>query len=174
MYTKVYWIEQFPNGSSIGIMPRPRGHEWLINEIKMFKKNGIRAIVSLLEKLENQELGLQSEEALCKANEISFISFPIQDRRVPKSDCEALTLVNDLMRRLHNGERIIIHCRMGIGRSSIIAGCVLIHLGKKTNNILENISRIRAMQVPDTEEQVQWLKRIESSIKINSTLSITV
>jgi protein-tyrosine phosphatase len=165
MDTRAYWIEQFSNGAALGIMPRLRGHEWLANEIEKFKENGIGIIVSLLEKSEVQELGLQAEETLCRANKISFISLPIQDRGVPSSDFEALTLVNHLRNRVNNGERIVIHCRMGIGRSSIIAGCVLIHLDQQANSILEKITRIRTIKVPGTEEQIQWLKRITSSTK---------
>ena len=108
MDTRAYWIEQFSNGAALGIMPRLRGHEWLANEIEKFKENGIGIIVSLLEKSEVQELGLQAEETLCRANKISFISLPIQDRGVPSSDFEALTLVNDLTNRVNNGEHIVI------------------------------------------------------------------
>jgi hypothetical protein len=111
MYTRVYWIEQFSNGAALRIMPRPGGHEWLANEIEKFKENGVGTIVSLLEKSEVQELGLQAEESLCKANKVSFISFPIQDRGVPSSDFETLTLVNDLAQRLQNGDWTLFHHR---------------------------------------------------------------
>jgi protein-tyrosine phosphatase len=56
---------------------------------------------------------------------------------------------------------MVIHCRMGIGRSTIIAGCLLLKPGYKTNEVFAQISKIRGMRVPDTEEQIAWLKKQE-------------
>jgi hypothetical protein len=50
---------------------------------------------------------------------------------------------------------------MGIGRSSIIAGCLLFKAGYKTNQIIQHISKVRGLRVPDTEEQIAWLKKQE-------------
>jgi hypothetical protein len=38
MYTKIYWIHDFANGAKLGIMPRPRGDDWLEEEIVKLKK----------------------------------------------------------------------------------------------------------------------------------------
>jgi len=57
------------------------------------------------------------------------------------------------------GASIVIHCRMGIGRSSIIAGAVLLQQGRKADDILQHISKTRGVRVPDTDEQVKWLKQ---------------
>ena len=58
-----------------------------------------------------------------------------------------------------NGWHMVIHCRMGIGRSAIIAGCLLLKPGYKTEEVIAHISKIRGMRVPDTEEQIAWLKK---------------
>ena len=50
---------------------------------------------------------------------------------------------------------------MGIGRSSIIAGCLLLKAGYKANEVIQHISKVRGLRVPDTEEQIAWLKKRE-------------
>jgi hypothetical protein len=50
---------------------------------------------------------------------------------------------------------------MGIGRSSIIAGCLLLKPGNITNDVIAHISKIRGFRVPDTDEQIAWLKKQE-------------
>ncbi|MGN6438292.1 MAG: protein-tyrosine phosphatase family protein [Agriterribacter sp.] len=65
--------------------------------------------------------------------------------------------MDSLTRKIDEGQSVVIHCRMGIGRSSIIAACVLLKYKLKAKVIIENISSIRGLKVPDTDEQLSWL-----------------
>jgi protein-tyrosine phosphatase len=158
MFTKIYWIHQFDNGGRLGIMARPRGDDWLADEIANLKKQNVGLLVSLLEKEEVGELGLRQQEMICKSNGIEFINFPIADRDIPKTSDKTDWLVDYLTSKLQDKTSVVIHCRMGIGRSSIIAASVLLHAGLKADNIIDNISKIRGLKVPDTDKQLKWLK----------------
>lgn len=136
-------------------MPRPRGEDWLEDEIIHFKRQEVTILVSLLEQEEIQELGLQEEGALCALHGIKFIHFPIKDRSVPSYADELIQMLSD---KINAGAAVVIHCRMGIGRSSIIAGSVLLLNGHKVDEILNNISAVRSLKVPDTDEQIAWLR----------------
>ena len=46
---------------------------------------------------------------------------------------------------------------MGIGRSSIIAASVLLKYKFKAKDIIENVSSICGLKVPDTDKQLSWL-----------------
>ena len=73
-------------GLSIGkvnIMARPRGGDWLIDEIKALRAPGVDILVSLLTSLEMSELDLAEEATFCHQQGISYISFAIRDRSVP-------------------------------------------------------------------------------------------
>lgn len=155
MPTKIYWIHHFDNGARIGIMPRPRGGDWLEDEIIYFKNQKVNLLVSLLEAEEIRELKLKEEEAMCIKHRISFLHFPIKDRSIPSNANEFIML---LSKRVNEGASIIIHCRMGIGRSSIIAGSILLLNGYKADEIFDLISDVRGLKVPDTEEQKEWLR----------------
>lgn len=158
MFTKIYWIHRFDNAASLGIMARPRGDDWLADEIANLKKQNVGLLVSLLEKEEIGELGLRQQETICKGNGIEFINFPIADRDIPKTSDKTDGHISYLKDKLKNGVSVVIHCRMGIGRSSIIAASVLLQTGLKADKIIADISRIRGLKVPDTDAQLRWLK----------------
>jgi protein-tyrosine phosphatase len=158
MYTKIYWIHQFDNGAQLGIMPRPRGDDWLEEEIVKLKKQNIGVWVSLMEPHEASELGLRNQASLCHRHNLEFINFPIVDRGIPEKGNKVDQLINQLSLKILGGETVVIHCRMGIGRSSIIAASILLQYGFKTEQILQKITSARGLKVPDTEQQVQWLK----------------
>lgn len=66
-----------------------------------------------------------------------------------------------LTSKIDNNHSVVIHCRMGIGRSSIIAASVLLKYKLKAQDIIETICSIRGLKVPDTDEQLLWLKARE-------------
>ncbi|MGD1893778.1 MAG: hypothetical protein ACFB15_24690 [Cyclobacteriaceae bacterium] len=142
-------------------MPRPRGHDWLEDEIIKLKKDEVQTIVSLLEQGETLQLGIEDEGAICDKYEVGFISLPIPDREIPTEQWAVNQLIYGLVKEINEGKTVVIHCRMGIGRSTIIAGAVLLQFGMSAEQILSRISEVRKIQVPDTNEQVQWLHQQE-------------
>ncbi|MDI3321610.1 dual specificity protein phosphatase family protein [Pinibacter soli] len=168
MFTKIYWIYHSDNAGRLGIMARPRGGDWLADEIASIKKQKVELLVSLLESEEVNELGLRQEETFCKDNSIEFISFPIADREVPKATDKVDWLTTYLAGVIQNGSSVVIHCRMGIGRSSLIAACILLLFGQRSDAIFVDISKVRGLKVPDTDSQVQWLKTREQKLRLIS------
>ncbi|PZR23108.1 MAG: tyrosine protein phosphatase [Citrobacter freundii] len=163
MPNRIYWIGEF-SGSKIGIMARPRGNEWLVHEIDHFKKQNVNVIVSLLENDEIIELGLEKEPELCTQAGIIFLHFPVKDRSVPDSFHRTSQFILSTADLLSSGLNLVFHCRMGIGRSSIMAAALLIKKGEKVDRIIPCISAIRGLKVPDTVEQVSWLEQLEGRI----------
>lgn len=158
MFTKIYWLHQFDNLAKIGIMARPRGNDWLEDEINHLKNNGVDILVSLLEKSEIAELGLEDEEKYCLVNNISYINFPIKDRDIPQDKSLLEKFITKTILNIKDGKSVVIHCRMGIGRASIIASSILLNFNIPLNEIIDNITRIRGLKIPDTEEQLVWLR----------------
>jgi protein-tyrosine phosphatase len=157
MPTTIYWVHQFDNTARIGIMARPRGGDWLEDEIMHLKKQAVGVLVSLLERNEIYELGLSDEEQLCKGKNIKYINFPIVDRDIPKANADTDKIVDTLVQKIEKRQSVVIHCRMEIGRSSIIAASVLLKYKFKAKEIMDTISSIRGLKVPDTDKQLSWL-----------------
>ncbi len=148
-------------------MPRPRGNDWLADEVTRWKESGVKTVVSLLEKDEIQELGLRDEQGLCNQQQIDYINFPIKDRAVPTEQAAVDELIKLLDDKVSEGQKVVIHCRMGIGRATLIAAAVLLKRGLQTEKVIEKITKVRELKVPDTDEQVLWLKRLEKEMNKN-------
>lgn len=155
---KIYWIDKEDIPGRLGITARPRGNEWLEQEIMTIKKQNIGIVVSLLESEEIYELGLEQEEKICNSYGIAYINFPIKDRDIPRDEYKLKNLIMLLNEKLNSGVSIVIHCRMGIGRSSIIAACILQERGLNAEDIFRLISKTRGLEVPDTDAQIRWVE----------------
>jgi protein-tyrosine phosphatase len=90
----------------LAIVPRPRGGEWLDDEVRALKDAGFDLVVSLLTTDETKELGLTNEAELSQAQGLQFCNFPIPDYEVPDSR----KFIGELDGALGAGKKIAIHC----------------------------------------------------------------
>ena len=157
MPTELYWIAA---GASpkLAIMARPRAGDWLEDEIVHWKLSGVEIVVSLLERDEIDDLGLEAEAALCEQRGIQYLSFPIPDRGVPVDMADAMRFAADVASQ---GKSTAIHCRAGIGRSSVMAAAMLISGGVEPAAAMSAIQEARRVPVPDTDEQRDWVLKLE-------------
>lgn len=156
---EVYWIEDI--GVRLAILPRPRGDDLLDGEIASIRDQGVDVLVSLLTPGEVWELGLQEEEDCCRRHGLTFHTFPIEDRCVPEEQGALRELLNGLVEALQGGKGVGLHCRAGIGRSSIVAASAMKRLGIDPHEAIDRISRARRCSVPDTEEQMEWVRHFK-------------
>ena len=156
MKPDIYQIELIGSGF-LAVMAKPVSGEWIEDEFLGIANEGILQIVSLLESHEAYELGLQNEKELCEKNNMSFRSFQIKDRGLPPSVQEFRNLTKSLYHQIAEGINTVIHCRAGIGRTGMVAAGVLLHCGFEPQEAFEQISKKRGVQVPDTQEQKNWL-----------------
>jgi protein-tyrosine phosphatase len=156
MRTELYWIGGLWPGH-LAIMPRPRGGDWLEDEIQSWRRSGVDIVVSLLMREEQTELSLDDEGELCRENGIEFVSFPIIDRGIPSSFEAFLNQVAILAEQLANGKNIAVHCRQGIGRAALVAICLLILSGIEAAAAIERVGAARGCSVPETPEQRLWI-----------------
>lgn len=160
MKVDMFWIPQTPVGR-LAIMPRPRAGDWLYDELRAWRFEGVTAVVSLLTRFEVYELNLAEEAAVCDELGLTFVPFPINDRRVPHSVPLARQLVATLHDMLQAGGGVAIHCRMGIGRSAMIAAAVLKQQGIPTDLAFSLVEQARGRPVPDTAEQIEWVRQLK-------------
>jgi predicted protein tyrosine phosphatase len=157
MGAKVFWVAG-PWRGRLGILPRPRGGDWLADETRTWREAGIDMVVSLLEPEEEAQLVLTGEAAAAAASGVEFRPFPIPDRGVPASREKVAELAGGIVAALETGRNVAVHCRQGIGRSALIAGGVLVAAGQDPNTAFKTIEESRGLEVPETEDQRQWLR----------------
>src|SRR5580704_18435031 len=125
MSTKLYWAEG-PWLGKLALAARPRGDDWLEDEIASWRREGIDTVFSLLTSEEAKDLGLEDEAKHVKARGMQFVSFPIPDRDLPDSDTKVARALERLDADLSAGRNVVIHCRQGVGRSGLISAALLV------------------------------------------------
>lgn len=156
MKTPIYWIDG-PWPGRVGIMPRPRGGDWLEEEIQAWRDLGVHTLVSTLTEDEITDLDLAQEAEICRRNGVEYLNFPIMDRGMPDSEKMLRVMAETLAEKLGKGQNVAIHCRQGIGRSSLLAACVLSVGGMDTATAFGRIGASRGCAVPETPEQEKWV-----------------
>jgi protein-tyrosine phosphatase len=127
----------------MAISSRPRGGDWLDDEMKGWREAGVDAVVSLLEPDEAEDLGLDQERKFSEDNDMEFYSLPIADRSVPNSDADAERLLTVIEEAQNRGKSVVIHCRQGIGRAGLIASTLLVERGFSPSEAVQRVGAAR-------------------------------
>ncbi|GAA2364050.1 hypothetical protein Cme02nite_39510 [Catellatospora methionotrophica] len=153
------YVVVWPAPGRLAVMPRPEGGERLADEMANLRGNGVDVVVSALTAPENDALGLRGEDEAVRAAGMRFVSFPIPDFGVP--DFAAYReLTGRLAEEVAEGRFVLVHCRGGIGRATVVAGGVLIRLGASAADAVAAIGAARGIPGPETEPQRAILARL--------------
>jgi protein-tyrosine phosphatase len=163
MYTELHWVDG-PWPGRLAVSARPRGGDWLDEELASWRKSGVDELVSLLTPDEVENLGLQDEATHSWGSGMRFRSFPIVDRWIPESKKDALRLIESIDADLEAGRNVSIHCRQGIGRAGLIAASLLVARGIQPDDAFERISQSRGVAVPETEGQRAWVEALAAEV----------
>ncbi len=154
MTVSPYWVNE-----RLAIVPRPRGGDWIDDEMAALRAAGVGVVVSMLEESEAAELELEREGDAARRANIEFVGFPVPDRNVPADTHRFEEFLAGLERHIAAGRPVGVHCRACIGRSSVVVGSLLLRAGVATNEVWRTISDARGFPVPDTDEQREWVER---------------
>ncbi len=168
MMSDLFWIPG-PWRGKLAIAARPRGGDWIEDEMRGWRRAGVGLVVSLLEKQETAELELADERGIAESNDLQFISYPIPDRGVPASISAALSLLKAITEVLAEGKNVAIHCRQGVGRSGLLAAGALVTSGVGVDRALDVVSTARGQTVPETPAQFRWIRHLPSEFPVLTT-----
>jgi len=144
-----------PAPARLSIVARPRGDDWLDDEMAGLRRSGVDTVVCLLTPAERDELGLSGEDAAARRAGLDFHAFPIADLGVPDHAAIRPT-IGLLVEQLRQGRHVATHCRASIGRSSLLAAALLTRLGVPVDQVWDVIAEARGVPVPETDEQRSW------------------
>lgn len=140
-------------------MPAPKQADGLVHFFENLREIRINHVVNLLDNNDLRELGLLEEPSIARSLGLNYTSFPIEDFSFPHDTKAFIALAKSLKAEILNKQIIAIHCRAGIGRSSLLAAAILASFAFPKDKIFEHISLHRKVNVPDKEEQaIQLLK----------------
>ncbi len=156
-----YWIAKI-NDCDIGIAACPAGGRALEEELKVFKKSESLVMISLLTEKEERRLGLTQEKLIAEELGIRFIKFPIPDMSIPGFKIY-VEFIDHLYELTMEKDKMLIHCRAGIGRSSLIALGLMTKDGTPLSQSIQHVSRTRGFHVPQSISQRRLLHKYASN-----------
>jgi protein-tyrosine phosphatase len=156
MRKDLYWVDG-PWRGKLAMAARPRGGDWLEDDLSGWKHAGINIVLSLLTPEEEKDLDLVQEADGTKRLGMDFVSFPVPDRQIPRSETKWSDVVEQVTRALTKGKNVVVHCRQGIGRSGLLATCLLVRNGMSPGAAVDIASAARGISVPETTEQRNWI-----------------
>ncbi len=129
----------------------------LQDDLLAVRRWGASVIVSLMEHSEFWLLGVPDFEAKVSAD-FRWLWLPIPDGGVPGEEFERRwgEVGPELHARLTAGERVLIHCRAGLGRTGVIASRLLVEAGFTPLQALNAVRRARPGTV-ETLRQEQYV-----------------
>lgn len=91
-----------------------------------------------------------------------WIHLPVRDVDVPDERFEHgwLTVGQEVHQRLDAGERILIHCRGGLGRTGLVAARILVERGCAPRDAVHRVRAVRPGAI-ETRAQEQYVLALQ-------------
>ncbi len=146
-------------------VPATSGTMWLCGKhligpdpVATIERLGVDTVVCLSQQHELVERYPEYIEWLANAGDHA-IWHPIPDLHAPTVD-EAEHLVDEILRRLDLGHKVLVHCGAGIGRAGTIAAAVLIRRNVPLEQALDTVAHCRPMGGPEAGAQTELLRAL--------------
>ncbi|MFP2904731.1 dual specificity protein phosphatase family protein [Pyxidicoccus sp. 3LFB2] len=146
----------------VAVIGRPRGGDWLEDELTSLRADGFDVLVSMLCTDEEEALELTQEAETASRLGLEYVSLPVPDRGVPDV-AQVRPMMIRLSRHVEEGGAVAVHCRMGIGRSCLFAASLLRLSGMTSEQAWRKVEEARGCSVPDTLEQRALTDRLVQS-----------
>jgi len=140
-------------GGRLFLHSLPARHEAWADFVAAAQAHGLGRIVSLTADAEIAQRSPAYAAAIRRGElPCARVSFPVPDYGVPTDRARFAALARDVAAGLRTGERVLVHCGAGIGRTGTFAACVLVALGL---GAAEALATVRAAgSAPETSEQL--------------------
>jgi protein-tyrosine phosphatase len=159
-----FWIDMTLAGR-LATATRPRGGDWLADDMRAVANAGVSLLVSMLTAEENTELSVGGEALAAEAAGVQFLGIPIEDRGLPERAMPFLEGVTRAAKEVSAKRAVAVHCRMGIGRSSMFAASTLVKLGVEPDDAWRAIALVRGRPVPDVAKQRDWVRDMRDALR---------
>jgi ADP-ribosyl-[dinitrogen reductase] hydrolase len=162
-----------PFGGQIGLTHCPgrssldaAGKQWdrdLAQDVTAIKDHNIAVVVSLLAHKELQHHGAGDIEALLNQAQIDWRQFPITDFGIPSADVTKRwsQTVPSLLAHLQKGQKVLIHCAAGYGRTGMMTAALLVAMGVDAEKAIESVRSARPGTI-ETPEQEAFIRSLQT------------
>ena len=115
------------------------------NDLQCISNWGASLVVNLLEMQEIVMLGTAALPAKILTKNMAFMHLPMANSILPDESFEENWRKNRsrLLEALRNGERILVHCKEGVGRSGLVVARLLIESGVDADSAISAVRKAR-------------------------------
>jgi ADP-ribosylglycohydrolase len=162
---ETYWV--LPGRLLVGEYPGSHSRAEAMDRISRFIGAGISCFIDLTEPDECPAYEQLLPKTMRRGIGVKYLREPIVDHGVPGGADQMARIIGAIDDALGDGHNVYLHCRAGIGRSALAAGCWLAEKrGSTAAAVAElNESWQQAAQssswsrVPETDQQLEYLAR---------------
>ena len=132
----------------------------LATDIDAIQVWGATAVITLIEDHEFSFLQVSALGEMVRAAGMSWYQLPIVDVSIPDQCFEQSwqNIRDALHEQLNGGERILIHCRGGLGRTGLVAGMILVEHGLSVDDAIKQVRHARPYAI-ETHQQESYVRR---------------
>lgn len=126
--------------------------------LQLRDRHRVRRLVCCLEDRELSHHWITGLVSRAAAVGIEVQRLPIQDGGTP-TDVRALEQLLQELAQVVRTDRVVVHCLGGLGRSGLVAGCLLVDLGVPLGDALNALVKARGPRCPETAAQRDFIRR---------------
>lgn len=128
-----------------------------------------KAVVTLVEREELVAMAVPHLGEAVVAKGIRWFHLPIRDVSIPDSAWERhwRDAGRELRDMLMTGDRVLVHCKGGLGRAGVVAARLLIELGLSPDHAIAQVRAVRPGAI-ETPEQERYVKALAARVEVAS------
>jgi len=132
----------------------------LSTDLRAIRAWGATTVVTLIEDHEFRLLRIESLPDDVRALGMNWVHLPIVDVSIPDRRFQDAWVSDGpkLHDRLDAGEKILIHCRGGLGRTGLVAGRILVERGCAPKNAIQRIRSVRPHAIETSAQENYVMK----------------
>ena len=154
---RVGFVDARPGRLGMTLCPgrKDRGRD-LAADLASLRETGATVLVSLTTQEELAWAGVPDLELRARAAGFETIALPIRDQEAP-SDFAMHELTAAIREHLDAGRGVVVHCMGGLGRSGLVAACVLVDRGRSPSEALAAVREARGPRAVESVAQERAL-----------------
>jgi len=161
-----------PSGALLGMSHCPgrrgidgAGRQWarvLEADLQAIQTWGASAVLSLVEPQELARLGVPDFAQAIAGTPLQWWPVPITDMATPGHATLAAWRAHGpaLLQALNSGQRVLVHCAAGLGRTGMLVAKLLVLHGAGAEEAIDQVRRARPGTI-ETEAQADWVRHGE-------------